>query len=198
MARSGVNRLSALAEAVLRDDMPQQQQPGPDRHLSPLKTSRIGMNARLVSTLVGVALALAVAGPVAADTGGGGESDLGLEGFTLSGATVNTKTGVATVTGSISCSQDVEGYVGVELRQSVGRFFTVAGWGGSSFTCLASTGSASVSLIVQPEQGKFGGGKASAHGFAQAEVCSQVDDEEYCDYDFADSGSVRLRLGRHA
>jgi len=155
------------------------------------------MKTRVVSLFVGAALAIAVAGPVTADTGGGTETDLGLDAVAISGATVDTKTGIATVTGTITCSADVEGFVGVDVRQNVGRFFTVRGWGGDWFSCAAAAGSATFSLSVQPEQGKFGGGAATAFGYAQADVCYQIGEDEYCDSDFADTGLVSIRLRGH-
>src|SRR5690242_14627522 len=86
-------------------------------------------------------LALGVATPALAATGGGGGADLGLDAVTVTSTHVNSRTGIATVNGTIDCSQDVAGvFVSAEIDQVVGRFNTLRGWGGASVDCLAADG----------------------------------------------------------
>jgi Family of unknown function (DUF6299) len=97
---------------------------------------------------------------------------------------VNTKTGEATVTGSITCSaatSDV--FVDLNLRQSVGRF-TIHGFGGAGAEC-GPTPTAWVATIVG-DNGKFGPGKATA------DVSAFACDPFTCGDAFV-SAAVRLR-----
>jgi hypothetical protein len=149
---------------------------------------------RLVGIVLPLALALAAATPVLADTtGGGGGADLGLDAITITHGSVNARTGIATVSGTIDCSQDLTGaFVSVELDQVVGRFHTLRGWGGTPVDCLAADGSATWTLTIQPDQGKFANGRAVVSAFAEIDVCTDVD----CFSDAAGLGPVSIRLGR--
>ena len=154
------------------------------------------MEARKLATraALAVALLLMAVTPVLADTtGGGGSADLGLEGVSITSAGVDARTGIATVSGTISCSQDLSGaFVFVELDQVVGRFHTLRGWGGTSVDCLAADGSAVWTLTVQPDQGKFANGRATIGASAEIDVCDEFD----CYGDFVSVGPMPIRLGR--
>jgi hypothetical protein len=146
---------------------------------------------RLLALLLGLSLA-AVAGPVSADTTGGGEADLGLESITVTSVVVSRE-GTATVTGSITCSQDVVGYGFVTVRQDVGRFFVVQGDAWLEFTCDASAGSTTFSAVATPYGGKFAGGRATVSAGAQVETCDAVTWECSYDTEYYGPASVRLR-----
>jgi hypothetical protein len=145
---------------------------------------------RLVA-ICGLSIAMFVSPmAVAADTGGGGGSNLGLEAITITGTSVAGRTGVVTVTGSVACSQDVNGYVGVYVSQVVGRLNTIYGEGYAEFQCLAANGSAPFSVSVAPYSGKFAGGSATIGGYANASVCTEV--ECFDDFVSVDPTTVRL------
>jgi hypothetical protein len=148
----------------------------------------------LVGIVLPLALALAAATPVLADTtGGGGGADLGLDAIAITNGSVNARTGIATVSGTINCSQDVTGaFVSVELDQVVGRFHTLRGWGGAQVDCLAADGSATWTTTIQPDQGKFANGLATVSAFAEIDICTDVD----CLSDGVGLGPVPIRLGR--
>jgi hypothetical protein len=74
----------------------------------------------------------------------------------------------------------------------VGRFHTLRGWGGTAVDCTAADGSASWSLTIQPDQGKFANGRATISASAEIDLC----DEESCLSDFASVGPQTIRLGR--
>jgi hypothetical protein len=151
------------------------------------------MRKRAISLFIGVALALALAAPVAADTGG--EADLGLDAIAITSVAVDTRSGAATVHGAVVCSADIEGYAGVELRQTIGRFFTVGGWGDGWFSCSAATGSAAFHVVVQPYEGKFGGGPATAYAYAETVQCSDAEEDPDCMFDVVQNGPTVVRLG---
>jgi hypothetical protein len=148
----------------------------------------------LVGIVLPLAMALGAATPVLADTtGGGGGADLGLDAITITQGSVNARTGIATIRGTIECSQDLTGaFVSVELDQVVGRFHTLRGWGGTSVDCLVADGVAAWTLTIQPDQGKFANGGAVVSAFAEIDVCTDVD----CLSDAAGLGPVSIRLGR--
>src|SRR2546423_4226431 len=127
---------------------------------------------------------------VAADTGGGGNADLGLNAITITKTTVAGRTGAVTVTGSVDCSQDVNGYVDISVSQVVGRLNTIYGEGYTEFQCLAANGSAPFSLSVSPYSGKFAGGSATIAGYAEAFVCTDVE----CFKDSVSVGPTSVRL----
>jgi hypothetical protein len=127
---------------------------------------------------------------VAADTGGGSNADLGLDGVTISGTSVVGRTGLVTVAGRISCSQDVDAYVWIELSQVVGRTSTISGGDATEVQCLAADGSADFSLSFYAWSGRFAGGNARIQGFAETYACT----EEDCLYDTVSFGPTNVRL----
>jgi hypothetical protein len=127
---------------------------------------------------------------VAADTIGGGGTDLGLDAITITGASVAGRTGAVTVTGSVACSQDINGYVDVYLSQVVGRLNTISGEGYTEFQCLAANGTAPFSLSVSPYSGKFAGGSATIQGYAYTYTCTDVE----CFDDFVSVAPTTIRL----
>jgi hypothetical protein len=148
----------------------------------------------LIGVVAPLVLALGVATPAFADTtgGGGGQADLGLDGIAITSATVTARTGIATVSGTITCSQDLNGaFVFVELDQVVGRFHTLRGYGGTPVDCAAADGSASWSVTIQPDQGKFANGRATIGASAEIDLCGEDD----CVFDFASVGPETIRLG---
>ena len=81
-------------------------------------------------------------------------------------ATFNTKTGAATVSGTVTCTgQTSFAFMEVGLSQSVGRFI-IRGFGGTDVTCDGV--SRPWSLQVLGDNGKFAGGKALSVTFAVA------------------------------
>lgn len=81
---------------------------------------------------------------------------------------VNQRTGVATITGTITCSggdESAKTYLEVRLTQTVGRFTIDAG-GATSFTCNGLTEPWVVE--VAGSNGRLGGGKATVSIFAFA------------------------------
>jgi hypothetical protein len=78
---------------------------------------------------------------------------------------VNTRTGVATISGTFSCQNSDFVEIGVDARQNVGRF-VVRGFGSffDSGTCDGT--SHSWSADIYPENGKFAGGKTLTANFS--------------------------------
>lgn len=149
------------------------------------------MRVRLLAVLVAALLAAFNVSAVFADTGpGGGNADLGLESVTISGGTVSGRTGQVTLTGSITCTQDVDASVSVDLAQVVGRFNTIRGFGFTSVSCLAAEGSASFTVSFFAEQGKFAAGAARVQAFAETGFCNDVD----CFFDQATYGPASIQL----
>ncbi len=150
------------------------------------------MRNRLFSIVAGLALVALSASSTLAATDGGGGSDLGLDAVQITGGSVVSKTGVVTLTGSVSCSQDVEVFVSAELTQVVGRFNTIRSWGSpqTSVVCLAADRTASFSFSIVPDNGKFAAGKAVVSAYAEADVC----DDLGCSTDIAMYGPVGLAL----
>ena len=144
--------------------------------------------------LVGVALALVSASSALADTSGGGGADLGLEAVSINAGSVVGKTGEVTLTGSIGCTQDVEGFVYVDVAQVVGRFHTIRGWGETSFSCLAAGGSAAFSISILADQGRFAPGAVRVSAGADTGYCDVVGEVEECFYDSASFGPASIRI----
>lgn len=94
-----------------------------------------------------------------------------------------SRTGVATISGTITCSGPAEVFIDTTLRQRVGRR-SIDGFGS---TVVACDGSTSWSMEVASSNGKYAGGRADAQVFAFA-----PDDESF---DFV-SAAVRLRVSR--
>jgi hypothetical protein len=77
---------------------------------------------------------------------------------TVKGGTV--KNGIATISGTYTCAENFDdGYVDVSVNQKVGRTKTVNG-GDSNYGLTCNGDAQSWSLIVNPYNGKFAGGKA--------------------------------------
>ena len=80
----------------------------------------------------------------------------------------NSRTGVATIRGLVTCSSGIDGgknIINVQLSQTVGRFkFSGEGW--TDFACDGTAHAWSVE--VGAANGKFAGGKASVSAFAFA------------------------------
>ena len=94
------------------------------------------------------------------------------------------KAGVATLTGTMTCSRDADfSDIQVTLRQPIGRF-TIHGSGFADATCGPS--GSPWFIQVSGDNGKFGSGKATADVFAEA--CDQ-----FSCADASVSKSVRLR-----
>jgi hypothetical protein len=154
-----------------------------------MSTSFSTRAARLVA-LFTLCLAMLVSPiAVAADTGGS-NADLGLDGVTISKTSVAGRTGLVTVAGRISCSQDIDAYVYVDLSQVVGRISTISGGGATEVECLAADGSADFSLSFYAWSGKFAGGQARLQGVAETAVCT----EEECQFDAIAFGPTNVRL----
>ncbi len=72
---------------------------------------------------------------------------------------VNTRTGVATVRGSVTCNTNGWINLGGELRQNLGRTVTIRGNFYTNIDCTAGA-PVSWSVTVTPQSGKFAGGSA--------------------------------------
>jgi hypothetical protein len=151
------------------------------------------MHTRLLGAVLGAVLATLSITPVFADTTGGGFADLGLDSITMTGGSVNAKTGIVTVHGTITCSQDVEAFAWVDARQTVGRFHVLTGGGAALVSCEAATGHAAFDVTFEADQGKFAPGRLRVAGYAEADSC---DSEDTCVSDVADFGPVTIRIGR--
>lgn len=81
---------------------------------------------------------------------------------------VNAKTGVATVRGTITCTGSAD-FLGVDgsVRQTVGRF-TISGYFYLEDSPACDGEAHAWSATVYPENGKFAGGKAKVEAFAYA------------------------------
>jgi hypothetical protein len=148
------------------------------------------MRVRLLAVLFAAALAALNVSSVFASTGGGGGTDLGLESITISGGTVIAKTGQVTLAGSVTCTQDLDASVSVDLAQVVGRLNTIRGSGFTSVSCLAAVGSASFTVSFFADFGKFAPGSARVDAFAETGFCNDVD----CFFDDAAFGPASIRL----
>ena len=159
------------------------------------------MRRFLLSALVGIALASMSVPIAAADTGGpDGSDDLGLDGMTITRVAA-LKSGNVLVTGSIQCSEDIEWVdVVVEMRQDVGRFHSVMGYSWDGVSCNADVGSATFSVVIEPEQGRFGPNRARVQGDAWAEECwyDENIEDDVCVWDEAwvEPMMMKVRRGR--
>jgi len=91
-----------------------------------------------------------------------------LDAFTVNRTgTVNTKTGVATISGTFACSGGDFLEVDVEASQPVGRF-TIRGFGSFVADGVCDGTSRPWRADVVPDNGKFAGGKAMTANFATA------------------------------
>lgn len=82
--------------------------------------------------------------------------------------TVDARTGVATISGTYTCSNGDSLSVSVDARQNVGRLLTISGFG--SFNELGTCDGAphAWSADVVPQSGKFAGGKSLTVTYAYA------------------------------
>ena len=81
-----------------------------------------------------------------------------METFTVEGATL--KKGVATISGTYACTGANYGYVGIMLRQTVGRLNTVEGSNSVYLSGACDGKTKSWSKEVRASEGKYAGGKA--------------------------------------
>jgi hypothetical protein len=86
----------------------------------------------------------------------------------------NSKTGEATVRGTATCNQPAWVDLWGNLRQTVGRLFTISGDFWQSFECNGVT---PWKATLTPYSGKFAGGRANASVFA----CAYIEFEGACD-----------------
>jgi hypothetical protein len=156
------------------------------------------MRRFLFSAVVAIALVFAVVPTVTADTGPGGEADLGLDGITITRIAA-LKSGEIRVTGTIACSEDLE-WVDIELgvRQNVGRFHTMTGYDWAGVACSADEGSAAFSALIEPEQGRFGPNRAQITVWAWTGECWWDDEseDEICIWDEAGYGPALMKVWR--
>lgn len=102
--------------------------------------------------------------------------------------TVNARTGVATISGTYTCTDADSFYVFGEVRENVGRFTILGSFEFFDFgTCDGAPHSWSASVI--PQNGKFAGGKAVTVAFALA--CGPFE----CADGYAEQ-KVQLRSGK--
>jgi hypothetical protein len=116
--------------------------------------------AMLAMALVAAVPALAAPGP--------GDSDLGLDGITVTSTTIDSKTKELTVSGTVTCSEPLSVFVQGSVRQDVGRFNTVQGFGWTEVACEGET---PFSFTVSTFEGRFGGGSATVN--ADAFACNE-------------------------
>jgi hypothetical protein len=100
--------------------------------------------------------------------------------------TVNPRTGVATVSGTVTCSSPTDVSIDGRLRQRVGRILI----SGFFFTSVACDGSAAWSATATGENGVFGPGEATVEAFAFA--C-----DEFGCADAQASATIRLAATRY-
>lgn len=102
-------------------------------------------------------------------------------------ATFDTKTGAATVSGTVTCNGAADfAFLEVNLSQNVGRFI-IRGFGGTDVTCDGAN--RPWSLQVLGDNGKFAGGKALSVTVAYA--CGAFD----CGVDFQEH-IIQLKSGK--
>lgn len=88
----------------------------------------------------------------------------------------DSRTGAATITGTITCSADAVAFIEAQVRQAVGRF-TVNGYGVTDLLCDGTEQAWSMEVIG--ENGQFKGGKALSVAFGLAcDLECNVDVEE--------------------
>jgi hypothetical protein len=98
-----------------------------------------------------------------------------LEGSLASTGTVGHKTGVATLSGTVSCNRPVLVSVSGQLSQTYHRFIFSSFFSTNNVLCTSST---TWTSVVQPQNGLFGRGAASVSGYLSGAVggsSSQVD-----------------------
>ena len=157
-----------------------------------MSATTVRKSARLLS--VGALLTVLLAWPigVAAETGPGGNADLGLDGVTITATTVLPRTSLVTITGQIQCSADLDAFVWVDVNQVAGRHWTIQGGAETQVGCLAADGSAAFQVSFYASNGKFVPGRSRLEGFAETGSCT----EEECLFDDVTFGPVGIRLAR--
>ena len=141
----------------------------------------------LLVAMLAMALATAVPGLAESTAAPGpGDSDLGLEGITVTSITLDKKTGQVVVSGTVTCTEPLSVSVQGSVRQDVGRFNTVQGFGGTEVLCDGET---PFGFTVSPFEGRFGGGRATVEAAAFA-----FDDSDEFGIDFAETGPINTKL----
>ena len=79
-----------------------------------------------------------------------------------SSGSFDAHTGTATVTGTASCSATAFGYLFGSLSQSVGRIYTISGYGSPMNPLICDGSPHPWSFVVMPSSGLFKGGHATA------------------------------------
>lgn len=158
------------------------------------------MRRFLFRVVLAITLALTVVPTAAADTGDPEPGDLGLDGVTIT-RIMALKSGAARATGTIQCSQDLElAEVYLSIRQDVGRFHTVIAYGWGDVSCSADLGTASFSVILEPEEGRIRPNRAQIEADAVTVQCSWDDEveDEVCTWDTAgiEPTLMKVRRGR--
>ena len=159
------------------------------------------MRSRFLAIPFAIAFAFASVGLVAADTGGGGGSDYAEGGIdvAITSASVDPKSGLVSVSGHITCDVDFD-YVGVDIQlsQLVGRLNTLRGYGFAEMACTAADGSATFTMALSADSGRFAPGAAKIQVSAWGQGgCHEDPDEGYvCDTYGSASHPMSLRLGR--
>ncbi len=128
-------------------------------------------------------LVLAVSGAAAHYDG---KVNLGIDAVSITSAT-RTSLGDVIVKGTVTCSKTTSGVdVYSTVRQVAGRTNTIRGEGGGTIRCVAGK-KIPFSATVEPEYGKFVGGKAVVSVGAYKEFWSYNEDtgEEHYHYDSA-------------
>jgi hypothetical protein len=97
--------------------------------------------------------------------------------------TVTKKTGVATLSGTITCNRPVMVSVSGQLSQTYHRFLFTSYFSSRNVLCTSST---NWSVVVQPQNGLFGHGMATVTGYATRSVGGTSTQSEI-------SGTVTLR-----
>ena len=144
------------------------------------------MRHRILALLAGLVLAVGSASSVVA-------GDFGFE-VSIDAGMVVGRTGEVTVTGSVSCTEDLGASVEVQLAQVVGRFHTIRSVGSTTLDCLAADGRGTFSISLLADEGKFAAGPARISAIAFGYVCDpEVPDG--CLGAFDDYGPASIQLG---
>ena len=153
------------------------------------------MRRFLFRVILAITLALAVVPTAAADTGDPGLTDLGLDGITVTRVAA-FKSGAALATGTVQCSEDMWVEVYISMEQNIGRFHTVSAYGWADLACSADLGSASFSVMLQPEEGRFGPNRARIQADALTGECWWNDEDEVCVWDDAWMQPTMMKVRR--
>ena len=127
-------------------------------------------------------LVTATAAPVAAQ-----ETDEIFTNFTVTSATVDAQTGAVTVTGTVTCARVGTFFLDINLAQTVGRFHTIRGYGGTVVECTEVGQTVVFTATVEAEEGKFAPGRARLRAYAIGN-CTEFD----CEFQFLADTTLRL------